>query len=375
MFVHGIGEIGGAERELLVCLDRLPRLGIRPLVVCPTEGPLSEKATALGVDTQHVPFPTWRKLREWPRRRGAVRRLRNVIEQVRPSLLHVNDIWWLPQTLRAAEGLGVPVLGHVRQEIHPRKVRLYELLAADAVFAVSRNVEASVRTGGVKPERLHVLHSGLDLNGVPASLDGAEFRRRQGIPLTVPLLGTVANLFPRKGYDVMCRALSRLRSLRPDVQYLIVGAGNREYEQTLRKLVRSLGLEGHVHFSGFQEPVYPALAAMDIYVHPAVMEGFGIALLEAMAMAKPVVATTTGGIPDIVVQEETGLLVAPGDPEALASAIDVLLENTDRRTLLGMNGRRRVESLFTVDAMVAKLGVCYEGVLKEQRPIARDSCV
>ncbi len=374
-FVHGIGEIGGAERELLVCLDRLPRLGIRPLVVCPAEGPLLKKVTALGVDTHSVPFPTWRKFWEWPWRREAVRRLRSVIEHARPSLLHVNDIWWLPQTLRAVEGLGIPVLGHVRQEIDPLKVRLYELPAADAVLTVSHAVETSVRSGGVKPERVYVLHSGLDLSSVPASLDGADFRRRQGIPLTVPLLGTVANLFPRKGYDVMCRALSLLRSRRPDVQYLIVGTGDAGYEAALRKLVVSLGLEGQVHFAGFQEPVYPALAAMDVYVHPAVMEGFGIALLEAMAMARPVVATTTGGIPDIVVHEETGLLVAPGDPEALASAIGVLLENADRRTLLGKNGRRRVESLFTIDAMMAKLSACYEGVLKERRPIARGACV
>jgi len=374
-FVHGIGEIGGAERELLVYLDRLPSRGIRPIVVCPPQGPLAEKVAAGGVEVRHVSFPAWRKLWEWPRRREAVRRLRSVIEQVRPLLLHVNDIWWLPQTLRAAEGLGIPILCHVRQEIHPRKVRLYELPAADAVCAVSRAVEASVRSGGVKPERVHVLHSGLDLNGVPASLDGSEFRRRQGIPLTVSLLGTIANLFPRKGYDVMCRALSLLRDRRPDVQYLIVGCGDAGYEAALRKLVASLGLEGHVHFAGFQEPVYPALAAVDVYVHPALMEGFGIALLEAMAMAKPVVATTTGGIPDIVVHGETGLLVAPGDPEALASAIGVLLEDTNRRTLLGKNGRRRVESLFTVDAMVAKLSACYEGALEGRRSIARGACV
>ena len=374
-FVHGIGEIGGAERELLVYLDRLPSRGVRPLVVCPPEGPLAEKVAALGVETHHVPFPAWRKLWEWPRRRDAVRRLRSVIGQMRPSLVHVNDIWWLPQTLRAAEGLGVPILCHVRQGIHPRKVRLYGLPAADAVCAVSRAVEAAVRGGGVMPERVQILHSGLDLTRVPASLDGTEFRRRQGIPLTAPLLGTVANLFPIKGYDVMCRALSRLRSHRPDVHYLIVGAGNREYEQALRKLVASLGLEQYVHFAGFQEPVYPALAAMDVYVHPAIMEGFGISLLEAMAMAKPVVATKTGGIPDIVVHEETGLLVAPSDPEALASAVGVLLDDTHRRTLLGKNGRRRVESLFTVEDMVAKLSACYESVLRERRSVARGACV
>lgn len=365
-FVHGIGEIGGAERELLVYLEHLPRRGIQSLVVCPAEGPLSEKVAALGIHTQHGTFPAWRKLLEWPRRGEAVRRLRRVIEQAGPSLVHVNDIWWLPQTLRAVKSLPIPILCHVRQEIQPRKVRRYELPSADVVFAVSCDVEVSLKAGGVKPERIHVLHSGIDLALVPVSPNGAEFRHRHGIPPAAPLLGTVANLFPRKGYDVMCRALSLLRRRRPGIHYLIVGTGDPGYEQTLRALVQSLGLEGQVHFAGFQDPVYPALAAMDVYVHPAIMEGFGIALLEAMAMAKPVVATTTGGIPDIVVHEETGLLVAPGDPEALASAVGVLLDEKSRWIAMGKAGRQRVERLFTVDAMVSKLTACYEDVIRER---------
>jgi glycosyltransferase involved in cell wall biosynthesis len=366
VFVHGIGEIGGAERELLAYLEHLSRRGARPLVACPAEGPLSEKIAALGVPTRQVAFPAWRKLLEWPRRGKAVRELRRVIEQANPALVHVNDIWWLPQTLRAVKGLGIPVLCHVRQEIQPRKVRRYELPSADAVFAVSRDVEASLRAGGVKPERIHVLHGGIDLTRVPAVPDGEAFRRRHGIPSGVPVLGTVANLFPRKGYDVMCRALSMLRRNRPGIHYLIVGTGDDGYERALRELVRSLGLEDQVHFAGFQDPVYPALAAMDLYVHPALMEGFGIALLEAMAMVKPVVATRTGGIPDIVVHEETGLLVEPGNPEALASAIGVLLEDAGRRTAMGGAGRGRVERLFTIDAMVSKLVACYEHIIREQ---------
>jgi glycosyltransferase involved in cell wall biosynthesis len=364
-FVHGIGEIGGAERELLVYLEHLPRRDIRPLVVCPAEGPLSEKVAALGINTQHVTFPAWRKFLQWPRRWEAVRCLRYIIEQTSPSMVHVNDIWWLPQTLRAVKGLGIPILCHVRQEIQPRKVRRYELSSADVVFAVSRDVEASLRAGGVQPERIRVLHSGIDLALVPASPDGQEFRRRHGIPPAAPLLGTVANLFPRKGYEVMCRALSVLRRSRPEIHYLIVGTGDPGYEQTLRKLVQSLGMGGQVHFAGFQEPVYPALAAVDVYVHPATMEGFGIALVEAMAMAKPVVATTTGGIPDIVVHEETGLLVAPGEQEALASAIGILLDDSNRWAALGKAGRKRVERLFTVDAMLSTLVACYEGVTRE----------
>jgi glycosyltransferase involved in cell wall biosynthesis len=371
LFVHGIGEIGGAERELLAYLERLPSRGIRPLVACPADCPLSEKVAAIGASARHVPFPAWRKILEWPRRGDAARRLRHVIEETGPSLVHVNDIWWLPQTLRAARGLGVPVLCHVRQEIESEKVRRYELPSADAVFAVSRNVEASLQAGGVEPGRIHVLHGGLDMARVPGDAGGREFRRRRGIPSEATLLGTVANLFPRKGYDVMCRALAVLHRNRSGIQYLIVGTGDAGHERTLRGLVRSLGLAQQVHFAGFQDPVYPALAAMDVYVHPATMEGFGIALLEAMAMMKPVVATATGGIPDIVVPEETGVLVAPGDVEALASAIAALLDNAGRRDAMGKAGRRRVERLFTVEAMMTRLVACYEAVVRERGACAK----
>jgi glycosyltransferase involved in cell wall biosynthesis len=131
----------------------------------------------------------------------------------------------------------------------------------------------------------------------------------------------------------------------------------------LRRLVRNLGLENQVHFAGFQESVFPYLAAMDVYVHPTLMEGFGIAVLEAMALRKPVVATTTGGLPEIVQDGETGLLVPPGDPDALAKVVSLLLRDSDHRMALGEAGRVRVATHFTMDAMMGRLTSCYGALL------------
>jgi len=361
LFLHGITEIGGAERELLVLLDRLPPRGYRPVVVCPDGGPLAQELARRGVDTRIAPMPPWRKFFACLKRPAAVRALRDVIAAVRPALVHVNDIWWVPQTLRAAEG--VKIVAHVRQEIEPPKVRRYALDQADLVFPVSRRIQRSLEAGGVRSERLRTLYSGLDMARVMDQEDGRDARRRFGIPAEAMVLGTVANLFARKGYEVMLRALPMIVTVSPQAHYLIVGTGDADYETQLRMMVRDLGVESRVHFAGFQESVYPCLAAMDLYVHPALMEGFGIAVLEAMAMRRPVVATTAGGLPEIVRDGETGMLVPPGDADALARAVLSLLQDSARCRRLGEAGRIRVATHFTVEAMMDGLTAGYGSLL------------
>ncbi len=366
LFIQGITQIGGAERELLVIVDRLPRCGFRPLVVCPGTGPLTEELAKRGVEAHFASMPPWRKLFAYLKRPTAVRALRDVIAVVQPALLHVNDIWWVPQTLRAVAGMRIPIVAHVRQEIEPPKVRRYELDKTDLVLPMSHQIRQSLEKGGVLPERLKVLHSGIDLSAVPDREDGRTIRRRFGIPAEALVLGTVANLFARKGYDVMLRALPEVVATFPQVHYLIVGTGDADYEMRLRTMVRDLELENRVHFAGFQESVYPCLAAMDLYVHPALMEGFGIAVLEAMAMRKPVVATTAGGLPEVAQDGETGILVPPGDPDALAKAVSSLLPDSARCRQLGEAGRARVAAHFTVKIMLDRLIAAYGLLLGEK---------
>ena len=369
LVVHGITEIGGAERELLVMLDRLPQYGYRPVVACPSGGPLMAELTRRGIETHVAPMPPWRKLFAYPGRAAAIRALRDVIVSVRPVLVHVNDIWWVPQTLRAVAGLpGVPIVAHVRQEIEPPKAGRYELDQAHLVLPVSRQIQRSLEAGGVRPDRLRTLYSGLDLARVKDG-DGRDARRRFGIPVESFVLGTVANLFARKGYEVMLRALPRIAQVCPEAQYLIVGTGDADYETRLRAMVKDAGLESRVYFAGFQESVCPCLAAMDLYVHPALMEGFGIAVLEAMAMRKPVVATTTGGLPEIVQEGATGLLVPPGDADALAQAVIALAQDSARCRQLGEAGRSRVAMHFTVEAMMDRLTSAYGSLAGSVIPV------
>jgi len=348
-------------------LDRLPRRGFHPLVVCPGRGPLTEELVKRGVEVRFASMPPWRKIFAYPKRAVAICALRELLSTVRPALIHVNDIWWVPQTIRAAMGgPRVPIVAHVRQEIEPPKVRRYELDKVDLVLPVSRQIQQSLEKGGVVPQRLKVLYSGVDLGPLPDHEDEREIRHRFGIPADALVLGTVANLFARKGYEVMLRALPTILTAFPQVHYVIVGSGAAAYEARLRAVVKDLRLEHRVYFAGFQQSVYPLLAAMDVYVHPALMEGFGIAVLEAMAMRKPVVATTTGGLPEIVQDGQTGVLVPPGEPDALARAIVGLLQDSTRRVAMGRAGRNRVETLFTVEAMMDRLIAAYGMLLGKE---------
>jgi glycosyltransferase involved in cell wall biosynthesis len=176
-------------------------------------------------------------------------------------------------------------------------------------------------------------------------------------------LGTVANLFPRKGYEVMLRALPAIVRAVPTVHYVIVGSDDHDYADRLKKLAQELKIADRVHIVGFQDPVQPFLAALDLYVHPALMEGFGIAVVEAMAMGKAVVATTTGGLPEVVAQGETGLLVPPGDAESLAAAVVSLLEDKVRREQMGRNGKARAQERFSLDASVMHMEQLYGEIL------------
>ncbi len=370
LYVHGIEAIGGAERDLIALLKTLDRHKWEPHVVCPGTGPFREQLHAIAVPTHALSLPPWRKPLAVFQRRSAIGRLGALVGQLDPALVHVNDIWWVPHTVRAiASGRShsMPIVAHVRQEIEPEKVGRYELDRVEAVIAISRQIEQSLITGGVSMSRVRTLYSGIDCSKRQSPHDDQAIRQMLGLPNDAVLLGTVANLFPRKGYEVMLRALPAIVHAVPMVHYVIVGSDDHGYADRLTRLANELTIADRVHIVGFQDPVQPFLAALDLYMHPALMEGFGIAVVEAMAMGKAVVATTTGGLPEVVAQGETGLLVPPGDAESLAEAAISLLENKPRREQMGGCGRMRAQERFSLDASVAHMEQLYGDVLRTQK--------
>ena len=370
LYVHGIEAIGGAERDLIALLKTLDRRKWEPHAVCPGTGPFGEQLHTIAVPTHAFSLPPWRKPLAVLQRRSAVGRLGAFVEQLDPAMIHVNDIWWVPHTVSAIASHTsnpVPIVAHVRQEIEPPKVQRYQLDRVEAVIAISRQVEQSLVAGGVSAKKVRTVYSGIDLSEKEPAYNDEATRLMIGLPKGALLLGTVANLFPRKGYEVMLRALPAVIRAIPTVHYVIVGSDDHDYADRLQKLAQELKIADRVHIVGFQDPVQPFLAALDLYVHPALMEGFGIAVVEAMAMGKAVVATATGGLPEVVAQGETGLLVPPGEIESLAATVVSLLEDSIRREQMGRNGRARARQRFSLDASVKHMEQVYGEVLATQK--------
>ena len=371
LYIHGVAAVGGAERDLLAILRTLDRRDWEPHVACPSEGQFSNLMVQAGVVLHPMVLPPWRKWFSPFVRWVAVNKLRILLEQLKPALIHVNDIWWVPQTLEAVygrPGLRIPVVAHVRQEIEPEKVGRYRLQELDAVIAISRHVERALIAGGVDQRTVRTIYSGIDrVRSGAEMLERTTIYRSAGLPNEAVLLGTVAHLFPRKGYDVMLKALPSIIRTLPAVHYVVIGTGDGSYEQRLRELSAELGISDHVHFVGFQQDVNPFLEAMSLYVHPARMEGFGIAVVEALAAGKAVVATNVGGLPEVVEEGETGLLVAPDDPQALTAAVLSLLRDDGRRRAMGERAVKWVRERFDLRASVTAMEQFYQEVLSAHR--------
>jgi glycosyltransferase involved in cell wall biosynthesis len=368
LYIHGIGTIGGAERDLLAMLRALDRDKWEPHCACPPDTPLSERLAKEGIPLHPLILGPWRK---WysPFIRGRdVRNLRSLVADLAPALIHVNDIWWVPHAIEAATvGVRRPIVAHVRQEIEPDKVRRYRLDSAEKVVAISRQVEQALIGGGVARGVVRTIYSGLQLPRTVPTADRTAVCRALGLSADTVLLGTVAHLFPRKGYDVMLQALPRIIRDIAAVHYVIVGSGEDSYERQLKTLAAELGIADRVHFVGFQDDVTPFLSALSLYVHPARMEGFGIAVVEALAAGKAVVATRVGGLPEVVEDGRTGLLVAADHPEELGTAILSLLHDDARRKAMGERAAQVARERFNLTASVGALERMYLEVLNTGR--------
>ena len=236
----------------------------------------------------------------------------------------------------------------------------------DHYVAVSRDLrDQGVSTGVYRADKVTVIPNGLQFDHLPSTFDIAAKRRALGIPVGCPVIGTVTRLEPQKANEVFLRAVPRIISRVPNLVTLIAGDGPQRKE--LENLAAHLGLTGRVSFLGWRDDAVELLGALDIFCMSSRWEGCPMVLLEAMAMRCPVVATDIGGVREIVINEETGLLVAPGDPEALADAVLRLLAADAERERMGAAGRQRVEQHFGVEDMLAAYARLYRNLAPARR--------
>jgi glycosyltransferase involved in cell wall biosynthesis len=222
---------------------------------------------------------------------------------------------------------------------------------------------------GIPAHRFEVIYNGVGLSRFDRVGDTSAVRGKLGIKQDELLVGSIGRLVEQKGYQYLIEAAGMLREDRPDVRFVIVGGEGHPSESvkgTLVKQVKELGLETTVIFAGVWRDIPQILVAFDLFVLPSLWEGFGIALVEAMAMRKAIVATRVDAIPEVVEDGISGLLVPPRDSKALAAAIAELLDDPFRRKQMGAAGRWRVESRFTSQIMTKKLESLYESLARDK---------
>jgi glycosyltransferase involved in cell wall biosynthesis len=219
----------------------------------------------------------------------------------------------------------------------------------DCFVCASEAIRRMLVADGVPDARTVTVHEGIDLGRVEAA-PPANLHEELWLPHHAPIVGNVAALVPHKGQRHLVEAAAIVVRQVPDARFVIAGEG--ELREALERQVREHHLEKHVFLAGFRPDVLSVHKAFDIFVMSSVTEGLGTSVLDAMAAGKPVVGTTAGGIPESVVDGETGLLVAPRDPQGLASAIVRLLNDEALRRRMGAAGLARAREKFSAERMV-----------------------
>lgn len=343
-----------------------------------THGPLAEEATGAGIPVHLQDLPRLRRssrslLDLWQQ---AVR-ISRTAREIGAVLVHSNTVRATAYACLAVRLASVPLVWHMRDfwlsEAEPaakwadRTGKSIFCGMASRVVTNSRAVAERLPCSA----RASVLHNGIDLSHFDQAQTAADNRaaicRAAGFPLDAPIAGMIGRTRPWKGQDTFLQMAGKLSTAVPDCCFLIVGGDpfgvQDDYEARLLELRSQPGLEGRVHWTGQIADVRPPLAAMDLFVHPGAPEPFGLVNIEAMAMGKPVVAFGHGALPEIVLHEETGLLVAPGDPTALAASVSRLLKDPIESRKMGRAGRQRVDDRFRIERTVAELDRLYQGLL------------
>jgi len=240
----------------------------------------------------------------------------------------------------------------------------------DYVVAVSEDTRKDIRKYCLGKSPVQVVYNGIDLQKI-ALINGnqKDAKRYLGIPEGHKVVGHVANLLPKKRQDILLKAARIVLDVSPDVTFVIVGRG--VLEQKLKDLALRLGIQDNVIFTGFVEDIYKVMQAFDIFAMSSDYEGFGISLVEGMALGKPAVVTSVGGMPEVVEENVSGLLARPRSPEALADRLLTLLRDDDLRKNMGQAAQLRVRQKFDIRDRVTAMENIYRKLIGNANDIHR----
>jgi glycosyltransferase involved in cell wall biosynthesis len=349
----------GGEQQTLYLLESLNQRPITSHLVCQPVSPLAERARAADIEMFPIEMHGETDL-------AAARHLRKLIRKFSYDILHSHTSHAHSLAYLASIGYNTCRLVTRRVDFSIFRRSFLRLSAlkyrymADHYIAISHKIKQVMVADGIASDRIFVVHSGVDLKRFEKDSGNhliAEFNLKPDEKVVI----NVAHLAGHKGQQYLVQAIPLVVKKFPRVRFFIVGKG--ELLAELKALAASLGITRELVFTGFRSDVGAFYKIADLFVMSSVQEGLGTAVLDALAQGKTVVATACGGIPEIIRDGETGRLVAPADPKAMADGIIEMLSRPAAARAMADEGRTMVKNYFSVDVMVDKNIGVYERVL------------
>ena len=351
-------EWRGGQSQALLTVRGLRALGHDAQLLSVQDSPLARRAETAGITVHNVGKSA--------RQIGAALLLHKLLAKQNYDVLHANE----PHALTAAGLAGtqkkVPIVLS-RRVAYPLSRgglagKRYQI--PQRVIAISHFVEQSVLNSGIPLEKLAVVYEGVDIPSPPTPEARQHARQRWGVNGKEMLLGCVGYLLPEKGQEIAVRAFSTVLKKIPTACLLLAGDG--PCRPALEALVRQLGLQDAVNFAGFVQDVSQVYAALDVFLFPSLAEPLGTSLLAAMAWGLPVLAVASGGVPEYVVDGESGLLAPQPDLELFSARMLRLLSDESLRNTLGQKAKCSIAERFSADRMVENTIKVYEDVLSRK---------
>lgn len=352
----------GGQSQVRYTVLGLRALGHRAALVADPSGALFQRMSE-GLDL--VPLSTRGEIDL-----AAAWRLSRVLKQLRPEILHAHDpsgVAMAATALSIASPSPRPVLVASRRIEFPiarNSFSTWKYSQVDLFLAISRAVRDRLIADRIPSSKIEIVHEGVDVERL-ISLPHGNLHAALFLPTHSPIVATIGALVAQKDHHTLVEAAAIVVKQVSDVRFVILGEG--DLRPHLEKQIKHLHLERHVFLAGFRADVLELLKDADVFALSSTHEGMCTSLLDAMAAEKPAVATAVGGVPEVVDDLETGFLVPPREPAALAARIVQLLKDQALRRRMGRAGLERVQRLFTVERMVQETAAAYQTLVETLR--------
>jgi glycosyltransferase involved in cell wall biosynthesis len=354
-------KIGGAGGWLLNFLKNYDHSKLDIKVAIPEGSMLKTEINNLNIETIEI-HGIGDKSLDW----ASVNAFRRLFMQERPQIVHTHASL---SARIAAKLTGVKAIIHTKHCLDSPRTGIKKAVAArinnqlsSRIIAVSKAVEKNLLEAGIPQNKIQVIYGGVQEVRILPKEDIVQLRASYGISENDIVFGMAARLSEVKGHKYLIQAADQVLKKRKDVKFIIAGTGPLEHK--LKKMVLDLKIEDSVVFTGFIKDVENIYNIMDVNMITSSSEALCLSLIEGMSLGKPMIGTEVGGVPELVIQNQTGLLVPVADVEALAVAIEELAGNSELRSSMGLNAEKMMMEKFSASEMTAEIYKLYQEVVK-----------